>query len=186
MPGSRTSEIRHHLSTQLHAAEILHRRYPALKFALLVAPSLDLEQMKRLVAAPAVPLLFIKDDPVRMVSFTDLVLCASGTATLVVGLMHKPMVIMYKMNALSARLAKWVVKGTAHFGLVNLILARRVVPELFQEQAAPPRLAQELARYLDDESYFKRIESELMTVGDRLGTGGATRRVADILEAYLS
>jgi len=114
------------------------------------------------------------------------VLCASGTATLVVGLMHKPMVIMYKMNALSARLAKWVVKGTAHFGLVNLILARRAVPELFQEQASPARLAQELARYLDDASYYKRIESELMTVRDRLGTGGATRRVAEILEAYLS
>ena len=186
MPGSRSSEIRHHLSTQLRAAEILRQRYPALKFALLVAPTVDLEQIKRLVAAPAVPMVFVKDDPLKMVSLTDLVLCASGTATLVVGLMHKPMVIMYKMNALSARLAKWVVKGTAHFGLVNLILARRVVPELFQEQATPERLAQELARYLDDESYYKRIESELMTVRDRLGTGGATRRVAEILEAYLS
>jgi lipid-A-disaccharide synthase len=92
---------------------------------------------------------------------------------------------MYRMNPLSAWLAKWVVKGTAHFGLVNLILARRVVPELFQEQAVPERLAEELARYLDDESYRKRIEAELMTVKDRLGTGGATQRVADILEAYL-
>jgi lipid-A-disaccharide synthase len=186
MPGSRTSEIRHHLSTQLQVAEILHRRYPALKFALLVAPTIDLEQIKRLAAAPAVPLLVVKDDPLKMVGLTDLVLSASGTATLVVALMRKPMVIMYKMNALSARIARWVVRGTAHFGLVNLILARRVVPELFQEQAAPPRLAQELARYLDDESYLKRIESELMTVRDRLGAGGATQRVAEILEAYFS
>jgi lipid-A-disaccharide synthase len=117
---------------------------------------------------------------------TDLVLCASGTATLVVGLMHKPMVIMYKMNALSAQLTKWVVKGTPHFGLVNLILGARVVPELFQEQAAAPRLAQELARYIDDEGYARRTESKLMAVRDRLGAGGATRRVAQILESYLS
>jgi lipid-A-disaccharide synthase len=186
MPGSRTSEIRHHLPTQLQAAQILHRRYPALKFALLVAPTLDLEQMKALAPEPAFPLLFLKDDPLEMVSLADLVLCASGTATLVVGLMHKPMVIMYRMNPLSARIAKWAVKGTAHFGLVNLILARRVVPELFQEQASPAALAQELARYLDDESYFKRIESELTTIQARLGAGGTTRRVAEILEAYLS
>jgi lipid-A-disaccharide synthase len=186
MPGSRNSEIRHHLSTQLRAAEILHERYPALKFALLVAPTLELEQMRQLVADSAAPLLFIKDDPLKMVSLTDLVICASGTATLVVGLMHKPMVIMYRMNALTARLAKWIVKGTAHFGLVNLILGRRVVPELFREAATPQRIAKELARYIDDESYFKRTESELMKTRDRLGMGGATRRVAGILEAYLT
>jgi lipid-A-disaccharide synthase len=186
MPGSRNSEIRHHLSTQLRAAELLHARHPALKFALLVAPSLDLAHLQKLVPAPAIPLVCIKDDPLKMVGVTDLVLCASGTATLVVGLVHKPMVIMYKMNVLSAWLAKRVVKGTAHFGLVNLILGRRAVPELFQEQASPERLAAELARYVDDEGYYKRIESELMTVRDRLGMGGATERVATILEGYLS
>jgi len=185
MPGSRKSEIQHHLHLQLRAAEILHERYPALKFAVLVAPTIDLEQVKQMVVESAVTLLFIKDEPLRMVSLTDLVLCASGTATLVVGLMHRPMVIMYKMNAISARVAKWVVKGTAHFGLVNLILGRRAVPELFQEEAAPQRLAAELARYIDDESHAKRTESELMKVRDRLGAGGATQRVAKILEAYL-
>ncbi len=185
MPGSRKSEIQHHLRIQLRAAQILHERYPALKFALLVASTLDLDQVKQMVPESAVPLLFIKDEPLRMVSLTDLVLCASGTATLVVGLMHRPMVIMYKMNAISARVAKWVVKGTAHFGLVNLILGRRAVPELFQEEAAPQRLAAELARYIDDESHAKRTESELMKVRDRLGAGGATQRVAKILEAYL-
>ncbi len=185
MPGSRSSEIRHHLSTQLRAAEILHARYPALKFALLVAPSLDLARMQKLVPAPAIPLVWIKDDPLKMVGVTDLVLCASGTATLVVGLVQKPMVIMYKMNTVSAWLARRVVKGTAHFGLVNLILGRRAVPELFQEQASPERLAAELARYVDDEGYYKRIESELMTIRDRLGMGGATERVATILDSYL-
>jgi len=86
MPGSRNSEVRHHLSTQLRAAEILHQRYPSLKFALLVAPTLELEQLQRLAAESAVPLLFVKDDPLKMVSLTDLVICASDTATLLVGL----------------------------------------------------------------------------------------------------
>jgi len=185
MPGSRSSEIHHHLHTQLRAAEILHERYPALKFALLVAPTFELDQMKELVPGSTVPLLFIKDEPLKMVSLTDLVLCASGTATLVVGLMHRPMVIMYRINALSARLARWIVNGTTHFGLVNLILERRAVPELFQEEAAPQRLADELARYIEDYGHLKKTESELMKIRDRLGPGGATQRVAKILEAYL-
>jgi len=185
MPGSRSSEIHHHLHTQLRAAEILHERYPALKFALLVAPTFELDQMKELVPGSTVPLLFIKDEPLKMVSLTDLVLCASGTATLVVGLMHRPMVIMYRINALSARLARWIVNGTTHFGLVNLILERRAVHELFQEEAAPQRLADELARYIEDYGHLKKTESELMKIRDRLGPGGATQRVAKILEAYL-
>jgi lipid-A-disaccharide synthase len=185
MPGSRQSEIHHHLAIQLRAAEMLHERYPALKFALLVAPSFDPEWMRKLVPQSAVPLLLVQDEPLKMVGLTDLVLCASGTATLVVGLMRKPMVIMYKMNALSALLARLVVKGTAYFGLVNLILERRVVPELFQEEATSQRLAEELARYIDDASLSNRTESELLAVRDRLGSGGATQRVAKILDAYL-
>jgi lipid-A-disaccharide synthase len=186
MPGSRSSEIRHHLHVQLQAAKLLCARHPALKVALLVAPSLDLGQMRALAGQVSFPLVFIQEDSLKMASLTDVVLCASGTATLVVGLVHKPMVIMYRMNALTARIARWVVRGKAHFGLVNLILDARVVPELFQEQASPEMLAGELGRYLDDEAYFERTRSALMQLQPRLGAGGATARVAHILETYLS
>jgi lipid-A-disaccharide synthase len=186
MPGSRNSEIRHHLQVQLRAAGLLRARHPALKVALLVAPSLDLEQIRALAGQVPFPLVFIQDDSLKMASLTDLVLCASGTATLVVGLVHKPMVIMYRMNALTARIARWVVRGKAHFGLVNLILDARVVPELFQEQASPEELARELGRYLEDEAYLRRTQSALMQLQERLGAGGATKRVAHIVETYLS
>jgi lipid-A-disaccharide synthase len=186
MPGSRSSEIRHHLQVQLQAAALLHAHHPTLKVALLVAPSLDLEHMRTLVADATIPLVLIKDDSLKMASLADLVLCASGTATLVVGLAHRPMVIMYRMNPVTARIARWIVRGAAHFGLVNLILDARVVPELFQEQATPEHLARELARYLDDEAYRARTQSALMTLEARLGAGGATARVAHILESYLS
>ena len=68
----------------------------------------------------------------------------------------------------------------------NLILGGKVVPELFQEQATPRRLAQELSRYLDDRRYFQSTRSELMKLRERLCMGGATRRVAEILEPYLA
>lgn len=186
MPGSRNSEIEHHLQVQLDASRRLHARHPELNFALLVAPSLDLEGIRARVSAPGIPLALVKDDPMKMAGMVDLVLCASGTATLVVGLMQRPMIIMYRMNPLSARIAKWVVRGASHFGLVNLILDRRAVPELFQEQASPEGLAAALGRYLDDPDYLRETQAALAQLQERLGSGGATRRVAQILAPYLA
>lgn len=185
MPGSRKSEIRHHLITQVQAAEILHKQNNKIKFALLVAPTLSKEAIQGLLPRYDIPLTIIQDDPLKMVSLVDIVLCASGTATLVVGLLKKPMVIMYKMNALSAFLARIVVKGTQHFGLINLVLGKRVVPELFQNEASPERLSAELLRYIESEKYKKAVVEDLSSVQPILGSKGATVRVAEILRPFL-
>lgn len=137
MPGSRKSEIKHHLADQLSAAQILYSKNKKLKFALLVAPTFSNEDVQQLLPHYDVPLTLMQQDPLKMVSLVDIVLCASGTATLVVGLLKRPMVIMYKMNPVSAWFARLVVKGTAHFGLINLVLGKSVVPELFQGEASP-------------------------------------------------
>jgi lipid-A-disaccharide synthase len=185
MPGSRNSELEHHLAVQIETAERMHAKYPHLKFALLVAPTFSLEQIRARMPNYSLPLIFIKDEPMRMVSLVDSVLCASGTATLVVGLMKKPMVIMYKMNALTAWLARVFVKGTEHFGLINLILGGRVVTELFQEQANPNQLADELAKFVDDKKHYIDIQNKLAESHVRLGQRGATVRVANALKEYL-
>jgi len=114
------------------------------------------------------------------------VLCASGTATLMVGLLEKPMVVMYKMNPMTAFLARRFVNRTKYFGLINLVLDRLVVPEVFQEQADPPHLVRELSKLLDSASERARIASELKPAKDRLGQRGATERVAQALAEYWS
>ncbi len=185
MPGSRPSELGHHLAVQLRTAELLHRENPKLKFALLLAPTVSFEQVKAMIPNQDLPLIFMKDDPLRMTRIVDVVLCASGTATLVVGLMERPMVIMYKMNAVTAWMAKRFVKGTAFFGLINLILGKDAVTELFQEQANPERLKSELSRLLYDDSHYRQVESELCRTRELLGEKGATDKVAGILQRYL-
>ncbi len=186
MPGSRPSELQHHLATQLKTAELLHRDDPALKFALLLAPTVSVEDMKAFMPAIGIPLIFMKDEPLRMVRLTDVVLCASGTATLVVGLMKRPMVVMYKMNRVTAWVARRFVKGTAFFGLINLILGKAAVPELFQEQANPERLKSELTALLYDEIHYRQVSQELGRTKELLGDKGATARVAHILDQYLA
>ncbi len=184
MPGSRRSEIKHHLVTQLQAAQQLLTIHPKLKVALFVAPNFSQEMAQEWLADLKVPLMLIKDEPFSMIDLADIVLCASGTATLMVGLLEKPMVIMYKMNRFSAFLAKRFVKHTSHFGLINLVLDERVVPELFQEEAEPSKLVEVLDPLVRDVNQRMIMASKLRPARHRLGSSGATQRVASALENY--
>lgn len=185
MPGSRRSEIKHHLQVQLDTLRELMKIHPKVRPFLLVAPSLDRDEISRQITGVDLPIQIVKDDPVKMVQLTDAILCASGTATLMVGLMEKPMVIMYRMNSVTAWLAKKLVTHTKFFGLVNLIMDERVVPELFQEQANPKDMARELSRYVSDQQYRELTQSKLKQVKQKLGARGATEKVANILTEYL-
>lgn len=185
MPGSRRSEIKHHLQVQLDTVRELMKTHPKLRPFLLVAPTLDRDEIAEMISGRDLPIQLVKDDPTRMVQLTDAILCASGTATLMVGLMEKPMVIMYRMNSLTAFLAKKLVKHTKFFGLVNLIMDERIVPELFQEQANPQAMAKELSRYISDHQHREQTKNKLKQVKQQLGERGATEKVAKILSEYL-
>jgi lipid-A-disaccharide synthase len=186
MPGSRKSELKHHLEAQLEAARRLKENRPHLKVVLLVAPAFSKEEVQAMLPALDIPLIIIKDEPFAMISVADVVLCASGTATLMVGLMNKPMVVMYRMNSLTAWIARRFVKSTEHFGLINLVLNERAVPELFQGEASVSGLVAALGPMLDSEGERHRMANKLKTARTRLGERGATRRVAAELETLWS
>lgn len=183
MPGSRGSELKNHLEAQLAAAEILVRRNPKVRPVLLCAPTIERERLSSLASGVAFPLQILKDEPLDMIELCDLILVASGTATLMVGLMAKPMVIMYRMNAFTAWMAKKLVKHTKFFGMVNLILDREVARELFQEEASPEGMARELEKLLEPAARKAKSE-ELLELRSRLGSAGATERVVKRLEAF--
>jgi lipid-A-disaccharide synthase len=184
MPGSRNSELKHHLDLQLETAKKLAAENPTLKVAFLVAPTFSLPEIQARLPVTNFPLILVKDEPFEMIHLADVVLCASGTATLMVGLMRKPMVIMYRMKASTAWIAKRFVKSTAFFGMINLILNRRVVPELFQEQASVEGLCAELRPMLNSSEMRGRLAGELAEAEKRLGEKGATLRVAEALREY--
>ncbi|MEZ4871486.1 MAG: lipid-A-disaccharide synthase [Bdellovibrionales bacterium] len=185
LPGSRTSELKMNLESQIRAAEILYRKNRQLKFIVAVAPNFTIEEFKtHLPDIKDLPLVLVKKDPFEMIRMADVVLTASGTATLMVGLMHTPMVIMYKMKPLTAWLAKKLVKGTKYFGMINLILGEEVCKELFQENAAPEIMAAELENLLDESVYVEKV-NKLKRVNQLLGEKGATERVVEHLTKYL-
>jgi lipid-A-disaccharide synthase len=185
MPGSRESELRHHLRDQLAAAELLANRYPQIRPVLFCAPTIERERLQEAVSELSVTVQIVKDEPLDMIEMADVVLVASGTATLMVGLLEKPMVIMYRMSPITAWFAKRLVTQTKYFGMVNLILEKESARELFQEAASPEGMATELEKLLDERVRSEKT-NELADLKNRLGALGATNRVVERLETYFS
>jgi len=184
MPGSRKSELKHHLHLQLEVAEEVQHRIPNVRVALLVAPTFSVEEMKSLLPHLNSSVMIVKADPFEMIHLADVVLCASGTATLMVGLMQKPMVIMYRMNTVTGWMAKLFVRSTEFFGLINLVLGRRVVPELFQGGANSKALVREIEKFLTNEELRRKVSRELAEARHCLGDRGVTVRVARALSEF--
>ncbi len=150
MPGSRRSEIAYIAPAFLQAAALLHRQRPALRFVLPIVPGLR-GMVEPLVAAhaPGLPLLLLDGRSHEALAACDVTLIASGTATLEAALFKRPMVIGYRMAALSWQLMKrlayqpWV-------GLPNILCRDFVVPELIQERCTPQALADATLAWLAD------------------------------------
>lgn len=183
MPGSRHQEIERHLDIQIKTAESLLEKHKDLRVILFVAPTLTKEDLKAKIENIQFPIIMIKDEPYNMISLADGVLAASGTATLMVGLLEKPMVIMYRMSPLTAFIGKRIVKG--FFGLVNILSRKEIVPEVFQEKATPEILAPLMERALYDEAWRARVKKDLRQLKNELGEKGVIRRVAKAIESYL-
>lgn len=90
-----------------------------------------------------------------------------------------PMVIIYKVSALSYWLGRALVRVN-HIGLVNLIAGQEIVPELIQHEACADNIAAKVGEILDDVAGRRDMQRRLVKIRDVLGGSGASRRVADI------
>lgn len=179
LPGSRMSELKYNLETQLQAAALVASQKPHVKIVVLAAPTIEVDQIREMLPPNfKTPLRIVKEEPFTGLQLMDGCLTASGTATLMAGLVGLPMVIMYKMNAMTAWLARFLVKNKV-FGLPNILLKEPVVPELFQWYATPEALAHEVLRFVDDSAYRSQVKTHLQKLPAVLGDGGAISAVVD-------
>jgi lipid-A-disaccharide synthase len=184
MPGSRNLELKQHFDIQLEVARRLSKKHANLKIIIMVAPTFDKEKLEPYLENFRLPYMILKDDPARMIHLADYMLVASGTATLMVGLLQKPMVIMYRMKFMTGIFAKIFIRGVKFFGLINLILGREVCPERWQSGANPEELTRLLERYFVDPAYTAKVREDLKGLRQHLGDKGATARVAASLEEF--
>jgi lipid-A-disaccharide synthase len=170
---------------QLQVAREIVNKHPKVKVLVMVASTIEKDFIQSFLQSNHFPIIVLKDDPAKMIRLAHAVLATSGTATLFVGLLEKPMVIMYRFKFFSGLIAKHFVKGIKFFGLVNLLLDREVVPERWQAGAEAKNLVPLVERSLFDEDYKRQVVSDLKLLPQHLGEPGALNRLRLLLEAEM-
>lgn len=183
LPGSRAGEVRAHLPLMAQAVELLSESFE-LDASWVVGSELDPEDFAGLVP-PGLALTQVRDDRFRVIADADLALCASGTATLEVGLLGTPMVVVYKVSRLTAWVGR-VLLDLPHISLVNLVLERGVVPEVLQNAATARGIAAVAGDLLGDPEGRQNVANELEQLRARLGEPGASERAAAIVDEVLA
>ena len=182
LPGSRRGEIAHHLPVLVDGLREIRQRIPGPpQIVVAVAPGLDAARLQKSFPADW-DARFVPNDTYNALSAADLAIVSSGTATVETALLGKPMIVVYRLSPLTARLAKPLVK-TKFFGMVNLIAGRSVVPELIQDDFTPQRLAAEVESLFSGlhggNSRVSEMKRGLQEVQKLLGPPGAVERAAD-------
>ena len=168
LPGSRSHEVRDIGRPFLETAAWLHRRRPELRFAAPMA-SVPLHAEFRRMAASGGPAIALFERESRAVmSAADVVVLASGTATLEAMLLRRPMVVAWRgLPATWFILRHWLGRNIRFVALPNLLAGRRVVPEFLQDEVRAERLGPAVLRLLDTglpveaRWEFDRIHAEL-------------------------
>ena len=185
LPGSRHSEVSRLLPVLLGAAAILRRTRPELQFVVARAATIGDGQIEPAVAATGLGGMAVtSQDFSAFLRFAAAGAVASGTATLEAALAGLPMVVVYRMGAVSWSIGRRLVR-VDHVALPNLIAGRRIVPELLQDDCTPDAVAAALRAYLDDPARVERIRRELGEVRGRLGEPGVFGRAAEAILAAL-
>jgi len=178
LPGSRPNELRQTLPTLTAAVPMIATHVPRAQFMVARAPNLadDLFAPLRHVREPRIAIVAGRTDAV--LAAADVVVTASGTATVQTAIHERPMVIVYRLSPLTYRLGKRLVTLDT-YGMVNLVAGRRIVPELIQDGFTPAAVTAETVRYFADPGYAERTREALREVRAKLGTPGASRRAAE-------
>ena len=152
LPGSRVSEVSRLAAPMIEAVRLLRSQQPGLQFVAATA-SAPVEGLFRqaMEACACEDIALVANRPRQVMAAADVVLCASGTATLETMLVNRPLVMVYRIAASTF----WLVKNLRVirrqlFSLPNILAGEALVPELIQDEASGERMAAEVQRWLDD------------------------------------
>jgi lipid-A-disaccharide synthase len=182
LPGSRAQEIRHLLPPMLAAARDVRVDRPVQWLLPVAAPFLR-AGIARAVAESGAPVRLIDGRALDVMRVADLLVVASGTATAEAACVGVPMVVVYRLS----RLSEWIVRRfvvtpgvyETGFSIPNLVMGRRIVPELFNEEVTGPRIRIEVERLLIDGVARTRMCDDLAEVRRRLGPPGVLDRASE-------
>ncbi|UTF60510.1 lipid-A-disaccharide synthase [Gilvimarinus sp. DA14] len=185
MPGSRQSEVERLGPVFFSAAREIVAARPGTKFLVPAANGHRYRQLHQLLSAYSdLPIRLVNGRSHDVMAAADIVVLASGTTALEAMLLKKPMVVCYKMAALSFHIIK--AMATVDFvSLPNLLAGRELVPELLQKDATSAAVTERVLSYLDDPEGVAQLQQEFLQLHQQLrqnASRAAASAIAELIE----
>jgi lipid-A-disaccharide synthase len=169
MPGSRGSEVEKLAPVFIQAAELVYNHNPNVRFILPAANKLRMQQIEQLLleSKPNVKIDVVDGNSKVCMQAADVILLASGTATLEGMLLKKPMVVSYILSPITAMIMRRLMIQE-FISVPNLLAGREVVPEILQEQATAENLAKALIERIEDENLIHQLQETFLFIHKQL------------------
>ena len=187
LPGSRRSEIRHHMAVFGHAVARLQQEGVAFELVLPTMPHLQEAIVDAVKGWPVQPQVVIGEQEKRAAfRIAHAALAKSGTVTLELALSGVPMVTAYRTGSVEAWILRRAIKVNSVI-LANLVIGENVVPEFLQEDCTPEKLAQALHEVLGDSELRRKQVEAFAKIDSIMSTGNQppSVRAADIVLATM-
>ncbi len=175
LPGSRESEVRNLMPQFVKTITELNRRHPELHFVVPASSEDRREQIVALLSHDELPITVVLGRGRETMRASDVLLVASGTATLEAMLLRKPMVVAYRIAPASWAVLSRMVK-TPHVALPNILAGRAVAPELLQSEANAERMVHEVCVLLENAG--AQQVSHFDELAEQIGGNFAGRSIA--------
>jgi lipid-A-disaccharide synthase len=184
LPGSRPNEVHRILPPIAAALPRIVERVAGTQFLVARAPGLDHHLFAPLatVRDRSLPVSVVDGAADQVIAAADVVVTASGTATVQTALHGRPMVVVYGLSPVTYAIARHLVR-VPRYAMPNLVAGRPIVPELIQRELTPERVADDVVSLLTDRARADRMRADLAEVRRALGGPGASLRAADVVLA---
>ena len=186
LPGSRQSEVQQHAELFVKTAKLIYADYPNAVFLvpLITRETRQIFELAIFHENESLPIQILFGHAHDAMEAADVVIVASGTATLEAALLKKPMVITYRMPKLSWQILKRM-RLQPYVGLPNVLAEKFVVPELLQDESTPEKLAEATIKLLSDADNISEIKAEFTKIHHSLKQNTA-EKAANAILAYLA
>jgi lipid-A-disaccharide synthase len=179
LPGSRANELTRLVPVLAAAVPRIASAVMGTQFLVARAPNLP-DSFFGPFHGSGAPVRIVDGQTDDVLAASDVVITASGTATVQTAIHGKPMVVVYRLSPVTYKLGKPLVR-VSMYSMVNLVAGDRVVEELIQDGCTPEAVAREAIELLTNETRVMDMKEQLAIVRQRLGESGASGRAADAI-----
>ena len=184
LPGSRIREVKTLLPPILKSLQMIKKSNPYINLIIGAADSVPRSVYESLIPQDF-PIQLFCGRTYDIMQHSNLLLVASGTATLEAAILGSPMIILYKVSFLSYLLGHYFLIKIPYIGLANIIAGREIVPELIQGQVKPELITEQSLRILCNADEHKKTRENLKNLREKLGDPGAAERTAKLIADML-